>query len=219
VISAESTLVPLKKETGADRTVAITALKTRDEKRLSETEIFGDTADLVIAIDVMGNTHGHTYLLINGTRVDGRMFYSPHTEVEKDWTISNGLIIRYKNLPPENREALLKWLASDEVLHTATCVEAACKILYEKAGLSNAPRKNFWFPSKLLAHLANRGITGADGKRVYPEIYTINRDARTVWDNLPNWKAVPKFIFKVFFDPYTWQGFFKKKKGTLETAR
>ncbi len=196
----------VEKETGAKRTLRITSLKTKGGAKFSELEIFNDQSDLIIGIDITGNTQGHTYLIVNGTRVDGRMFFAAHTEMEEGWDLSNGLIVRYKNLPPENKAALLEWLNGDETLHVPTCVAAACKILFKEADFENKPSRNYWFPSKLLAHLAKTGLVGSDGKKIPAEIYTINTDVQKMWNNLPSWKSVPFFIFKVLFDPYTWQG-------------
>ncbi len=199
------------KETGVRRAVEITALETKGGARFSERDIFGDEADLIIGIDVMGNTQGHTYMVVRGVRVDGRMFYAPHTEVKENWTLSQGLVIRYRRLPSANRKALFEWLESEKLIKTPTCVVAACKVLFEEAGFENPPEKNFWFPSKLLKHLLKTGLVGDSGERVYPEIYSLNRDVRAIWNNLPDWKAVPSFLLKVLFDPYTWEGFRKKK--------
>jgi hypothetical protein len=197
------------------RKVILHSLSTHGEV-LNEKEVFKDESDLIIGIDATGNTHGHLYMIINGVRVDGRMFFGAHSEAEKNWRISDGLVIRYKNLPAKEKAALLKWLQSDEIVKAATCVQAACKILYDIAGFSNAPKRNFLFPSSFLSHLNEYGILGENGQRLFPEIYTINRDARTFWDELPTVGTVPFFLFKVLLDPYTWSGGKKKDSGTAK---
>lgn len=209
VASFRRVTVPLEtveKKMGANRDIEVIEFRTLDEKRFTEKDLFNESADLIVGIDVMGNTQGHTYLVIDGVRIDGRMFFAPQTEIKEGWTLSNGLIIRYKNLPKANKDALKAWLETPTVLRTPTCVAAACQILYDIGRFENPPPKKYWFPSRLLKHLARNGLTGDDGSRILPEIYTVNRDIFKVWSNLPDWKSVPFFIFKVLFDPYTWAG-------------
>ncbi len=209
VASFRKVNVPLEtveRKIGATRDIEVIEFQTLGEQRFSEKDLFNEPADLIVGIDVMGNTQGHTYLVIDGIRIDGRMFFAPQTEIKEGWTISNGLIIRYKNLPKANKDALKAWLETPTVLRTPTCVAAACQILYDIGRFENPPPKKYWFPSRLLRHLARNGLTGDDGSRILPEIYTVNRDVYKVWSNLPDWKSVPFFIFKVLFDPYTWAG-------------
>jgi hypothetical protein len=199
-------LETIASEMGAKREIEVVEIRTKGGERFSERELFKEESDLIIGIDVMGNTQGHMYQVIKAVRIDGRMFFAPHTEEREGWKLSHGLLIRYKKLPQRNREALHAWLESPEILRTATCVAAACRIIYGVGGFENAPNKNFWFPSRLLQHLARTGLVGDQGEKIYPEIYTLNKDVYKIWENLPSWKSVPFFIFKVLFDPYTWKG-------------
>ncbi len=200
-----------RQKMGAHRNLPYTRVETPNAVPLHELDIFKEPADLIVAIDVTGNTQGHTYLIINGTRFDGRMFFAQHTVQKTDWKINRGLVIRYRHVPEQNLRALVEWLESEQVMRTPTCVAAACKILYDIASFGGAPKRNYWFPSTFLKNIAKNRLIGVDGKPLEPEIYTINADIRMFWNNLPNWIRVPTFLFKVLFDPYTWAGSKKKK--------
>lgn len=197
--------------TEVKRPLNYTAIKTCDGKRFSESEMFLEKSDLIIGIDVTGNTKGHMYFIINdessGTRVDGRMFWAGYT-TSTEWTISPGLIIRYTGLSPEDKLALIDLLKRDLPLKSATCVGLTCKYLLAEGPLA-VDGKIHIFPSIQLQALAEHGLKGSDGQLLEPEIFTVNSEIDLFWNNLPSWQTVPKFIFKVFFDPYTWQGFFK----------
>jgi hypothetical protein len=202
---SEITTTEMQKDTGANRALKYTSVNTVNGKTFPENELFNDKSDLIIGIDTTGNTQGHTYLVIDGVRMDGRMFYQPQTFTPSGWTISKGLIIRYKNIPPETKAKLVAWVKSQEVIKTPTCVAAASIVLFEKADLGN-PGKRFWFPSKLLDYLALNGLTTPTGIKLQPEVYTINEDIHVFWNGLPTLVRVPSFIFKVLADPYTYQG-------------
>lgn len=206
----------MKKNTGSAIDLDYVSIETVGQNSFSEKDIFTDSSDLIIGIDVTGNTQGHTYLIINGDRIDGRMFFAPDTITEKEWHLSRGLILRYKNVPTENLNKLVQWVKSDQIIKTPTCVVAANIILFEKGGF-RGPRhvltgrpKHYWFPSTFLKFLAKNGLVGTDGQRIHPEIYTINSDIHMFWNHLPTLYRVPTFFFKVLFDPYTWQGTEKK---------
>lgn len=207
----EISISETRKKMGAHRKLPYTKIETPNQAPFHELDIFKEPADLIVAIDVTGNTQGHTYLIIDGTRFDGRMFFAPHTVVKAGWKINRGLVIRYRHVPEENLKALVAWLESEQVMRTPTCVAAACKILYDVANFGGAPKRNYWFPSTFLKNIAQNRLIGVEGKPLEPEIYTVNSDIRLFWNNLPNWIRVPTFLFKVLFDPYTWAGNKKNK--------
>lgn len=213
----EITLAKSKKELGAAKTLKYTALLTKGGLDFSEDEIFNDKADLIIGISANGNTQGHTYLIINDQRLDGRMFLAPHTVDKSDWKLAKGVIIRFKNLPQITKDRLAAFLQSEKVLRTPTCVYAACRVLYDEeiGNFANPPDSYFWFPSNLLKHIAQTGLVTKDGVRSEAEIYALNSDIDLVWNNLPSAVKVPSFFFQVLFDPYTWQGGKKKTQENL----
>jgi hypothetical protein len=207
----------MKKETGVKRCLPYVALQTQGETLYSEMELFTDNSDLIIGVATTGNTRGHMYLIINGVRMDGRMFFAPQTEETTDWKLSKGLVIRYKNMPPENKQMLADWLATDAIVKGPSCVAVANKILYRETGFIKHDNKIHWFPSTYLKYLALHGLQGVNGERLTPEIYTLNADIHDFWNNLPTAIRVPGFIFKVLFDPYTWQGRKKAKTQVEQT--
>ncbi len=190
--------------TGVAKPLKYTAIETVDGIKFSESDLFKSTSDLIIGVDVEGHTRGHTYLKIEKTRVDGRMFYRPHSVENESSVLSPGLIIRFKNIPEANKEALREWLDKSEVLKAPTCVAFACTVLYKFGGFENGPGgifRRYWFPSSLLKHLAVNGLVGADGHPIEFEIYTLNSDISRFWKDLPSMQTVPGFIFKVFRAP------------------
>jgi len=207
----------MEEKTGVSRTLEYVELRTKGEAEFSEPALFTDNSDLIIGVDVTGNTHGHMYMIINGARYDGRMFWAPSTVKKSDWRINKGLIIRYKGMPEANKQKLIEYMSAEEnATHTATCVAGACTVLYQFSEFGIDPGKLYWFPANYLKYLAENGLYGKDGVRLQPTIYTINHDINLFWDNLPTLRKVPSFIFKVLLSRYTWEGllpFLKKKDG------
>ncbi|MBX3039733.1 MAG: hypothetical protein KF789_03360 [Bdellovibrionaceae bacterium] len=196
-------------EFGVARELRYTEIKTKDGKEFGEMDLFNDPSDLIIGIDVNGNTQGHMYFVINNERVDGRMFFAGYTK-DANWLISRGMVVRYTGLSAGDKLALANLLKAEPTVKGASCVAVACKFLFEMGPLEGISKTHV-FPSKFLEVLAQNGIRGTDGKRLTPEIVVINSEARQFWNNLPSWVTVPKFIFKVLFDPYTWQGMGRKR--------
>jgi hypothetical protein len=207
--SFENGIIPLDEldlKTKSAIPIKYTSLKTINGQSYTEAELFNDRSDLIIGVDTTGKTKGHMYLIINGVaRVDGRMFYAPTTVDIKNLELSDGLILRYKNLPPENKQKLLDWLTSSKNVHGPTCVSVGTKIVFNIADLAPGAR-DYWFPSTFLRYLTTTGLVGTHGEPVKPDIYLINSEIHYFWNNLPRWRTIPKFLFQVLFDPYTWQG-------------
>lgn len=195
-----------EKRLNVHRAFNYTVLLTKNGQNFSEQDLFNDKSDLIIGIDTEGNTQGHTYLIINDKRIDGRMFFALDTVIDEGWTLSKGILLRYKNVPQETKDRLVAWLNSGKTFRTATCVATGCRLLYEIAQFQNPPDHDYWFPSKLLKHIAQTGLVTKEGVPLTPEIYALNSDITSVWNNLPNAVKVPTFLFQVLFDPYTWAG-------------
>ena len=221
LVKAQPMIVKLEEvqdRLGVAKALQLIELTTADGKARAEAEMFNDgPADLIIGIDVEGNTQGHMYLSIRDDspeaiakgettiRYDGRMFLRPEEVTRKDWTLSNGMILRYRKVPPEIRKKILDFLNAGGIIKEPTCVASACHLLFEVGGFPVTPDFGKpWFPGTFLQKLASHGLLAADGQRILPEIYTINRDHETFWNNLPRWKRVLKFILPVIFNPATW---------------
>ncbi len=200
-VTNKVTVERMADKTGVARTLDYVALTTNDgEKHVPRSQVFaGKPADLIIGIDVTGNTQGHMYLIIDGTRIDGRMFFKGQDESRGDPKISDGLVIAYRNLPEENKRRLIDWVRSDDTIHAPSCVATACRVLYGHGGLTSGPdRPRYWFPSTFLRNIAQHHLQGADGQQLKPEIYTIDCDIDRFWNNLPTWKSAYKFLLPVF---------------------
>jgi hypothetical protein len=207
----EVPLDELSKATGVQQTISYTSILTKGNQHFSESELFTQTSDLIIGLDNEGNTQGHMYLILNGERFDGRMFRAAATVLQNGWKLSKGLIIRYRGLSQTDKDAVTKWLQSDDDIKAPTCVAAANKLLYGVLGFKNAPKNSYWMPGSYLKYLAANGLLNSEGDRLSAEIFVINTDIEQMWTNLPNWMKVPLFIGKVAFDPYTWAGNKKDK--------
>lgn len=170
---------------------------------VKESDLFTDTSDLILGIDTNGNTRGHVYMIVNNKRVDGHILYTAQTETHEDWSLSKGLFIRIKGLPEKNKQKLLQWAQSEDSVRGMTCVAVACKILFKKANLIKAPKKDFWFPSDIFEFIVDHGLYGHKNKKLDIEIYTLNQKAEDVLANLPTWNTLPKLFF-MLFDPKTW---------------
>ncbi|MDB5038707.1 MAG: hypothetical protein JWQ35_2235 [Bacteriovoracaceae bacterium] len=217
------------KTMGVRRAFKLGQIKTEPGKRFIETEIFKKPAAFMIGLDVTGNTHGHEYLAASDKgssnerktyAYDGRLFFNLPDVVKGDWHFSDGVIIRAENIPEENRAKLLayfeavvarkelKTLSPSKVkklpnVRAATCIASACKVIYNIAGFKNN-LGHPWFPSTFLKHLAEHRLIGADGKPVEFEIYTLNADYKTFWNNLPQLRRIFQYMGPVFRNPETW---------------
>jgi hypothetical protein len=137
-------------------------------------------------------------MIIDGRRVDGRMFFGPTTIERAGWKVSNGLMIVYKKLPPEAKKNLVDWVNSGKVIKSATCAVTTCKVLFDIATFDKA-EKNYLFSEPVLKHLLFSDVHIA-GSPSSPQVYTVNTDFSTVWRELPTWKNVPSFFFRVLYD-------------------
>lgn len=204
------TVAQVQDEMGVARQLDYIGLETvNGAKDVPLKDVFPDydkEGDLIVGIDVNGNTQGHMYLIVDGVRIDGRMFFKGHDETSEP-QISNGLAIRYRNIPEPNRTKLLEFVRSSEALKSPSCVATACKILYREAGFeSGAKRPTHWFPGPYLKTIAEHGISGESGERMTPEIYTVNTEVERFWNNLPTWKGVWRFLVPVFKDTFGLSG-------------
>jgi hypothetical protein len=183
----------MKKYTGIALPLQYTALETVGRKALLEKDLFSEPADLIIGIDATDRVPGRAYLVVNGTRVDGQMYWRSRTIKTEDWKLSRGLVIRYRNLPADIKARLWSWLQSNESLRAPTCEAAACIVLFERAKLGD-PGKRFWFPKTLLNFLVTTGLADSTGHRLTAEIFTINEDIRVFWSGFPTLIRMPTFI-------------------------
>ena len=211
VVSAEAGKIDIETVQKKLKTIRIldyVALQTINQAEFAESKIFLDEpADLIIGIDITGNTQRHMYLLINQGRFDGRLFFAAHTFEATDWVLSNGLIMRYKGIPQSTKQRLIDYLDSEQTIRAPSCVSASCKLLFEKGDLQG-PGKWFWFPSTFLRYLEQNNLKTLDRIIIKPEIYTLNADIHQIWNNLPRWKRVLKFF----------QGHKKRRKQSISDS-
>lgn len=181
-----------------------TTLSTLGAKDYNEAELFSNKSDLIIGIDATGNSKGHMYVILDGdTRVDGRLFYLQPLIDKAHWVVSDGMIFRYKNLPPENKKRIISWYSSNPVSRGATCIVAGEKILFDIGELGRSSN-HFWFPGEFLDYMTAKGLTDSQGEKITPEVYLINLEIHSFWSHLPRWKNVPRFLLKTLFDPSSW---------------
>ncbi len=189
---------------GTNKEIKYTYLKTDQRKRFKESDLFKDGSDLIIGIDTEGYTKGHVYMIIDNVRTDGRLLFAQHTKQKEKWEISNGIFVRLKGLPEENKQKLYELIASEEVVRDLTCVAATCKIIFDYGGL-NGPGKEFLFPSGLLKYVLDKNHNlSKNPNSLKFEIFTLNADAEYVLKNLPTWWNVFPRILQVYLDPKNW---------------
>ena len=189
---------------GTNKEFKYTYLKTDQRSKFKESDLFNDKSDLIIGVDTEGFTKGHVYMVIDDIRVDGRLLFARHTELRKKWEISNGIFVRLKGLPKENKQKLLELVASEETVRDLTCVASACKIIFEYGGL-NGPGKEYLFPSDLLKYILDKNHELSNNpNRLKFEIFTLNSDAATVLKNLPTWFNVFPRVLQSILDPRNW---------------
>lgn len=193
-------------------------VRSAEGARFSETELFREHADFVIGIDASGNTKGHMYVAMNNVRFDGRMFFAHSTFERSAWTIPPGLLIRYRNVPEEIKARLWDWMNSGETIQAPSCVAATCKLFFDKLDFQGG-RHRFWFPDRMIKHLLEEAPLANGGEPLQFEVYAFGKDFSTFWSELPSWRTVPRFFFKVLFDPRTWGRRSHKKPDMNEQTR
>jgi hypothetical protein len=203
----------VREKMGLERAFKLVQIQTDSNKRFQEREIFKNLSDLIIQIDVTGNTQGHMFIAVRGDdgnsyRYDGRLFFRPQDVKKNDWRLSDGLIIRYAKIPERNRKALVEFLedllAKKCEVRAATCVGSAHKVMFEHGHFIHPKGRTPMFPSTFLKELAKTGLVTDEGERLAPEIYTLNRDYRVFWNNLPHVLRIWKFMIPVILNPATW---------------
>jgi len=211
----------MKKITGVKREIQVVELSTvSDETSFLESDLFTDgPADLIIGVDANGNTQGHMYLMIRADdipsidpelkekqltiRYDGRLFRRDY-QIKANGRLSNGLFLRYKNVPPELRHRILKFWIKGEKNIAWSCVASAVKMLYDIGGFTGKPSRGKFFPSPYLKHLARNGLMDSEGNRLIPQIYALNRPAEQFWNRLPDLFKMWSFIIPLLTNPATW---------------
>lgn len=171
----------------------VTEIFTSGRGALVEQDLFDDRADLTIGLNAGSITGMHTYLMVGGVRIDGRLVYLPERRAGSRM-VHDGILVRCMGLPDRHRECLLDWLRSKESVKAATCVAVASKILYQIGNLGLAPRRGSWLPAGFFKHLAHHGLRASDGKPVDLGFYVINRDAHRVWRDLAPWRMMPGLL-------------------------
>ncbi len=202
----EKTKLPMeliKQDRSRQKSLDYIYLKTKKRTNIKESDLFSDTSDIIIGIDTTGYTRGHVYMIVNNKRVDGHILYAAQTERTENWSLSNGLFFRIKNLPEKNKRELMEWASSADSVRGMTCVTVACHVLFGKAKLIKGPKDELWFPSEIINFIVNRGLYGHKEQKVDVEVYSLNKKADVVLKDLPRWGTLPGLFF-MLFDPKTW---------------
>ncbi len=119
---------------------------------------------------VIGHTGGHVYFALGRIRYDGGTFHSPSAV---KGGLSNGALVRFRDLPPNVTQSLLKTLSTSKGGFSITCSQDVCDVLNE-SGIQVRGWTNF-IPSRLLKRLMVQGIRLKDGRVRKPEVYLLDR--------------------------------------------
>lgn len=144
-------------------------------------DLFGGQPQVLLGIQ----TNGHAYLIVGDTRYDGEFLSSRGRVRTQVSTLSDGTIIRFKNLSPATIEALRQQLISkkDEMIWSSSCYSSACKQL-EKGGIQLG-KGNMVLPTTFFKSILTHGFVDSSEKPIPIEIYrTQTASIQKIYRNL-----------------------------------
>ena len=182
--------------------IEVHEIRTQKKKRVfREEEIFTDSSDVTLGIDVTGFSKGHMYLIVSPKRKGKSKFrWDGRLGFRKDRlsffpVLKEGLVIRYKGVPESHLNNMHEFVTSKLKIRAATCVASTCKLLFDIGRLEGYPSNSkTWFPHTFLMKLIQSELVTQDGITIKPEIYTINRKYEEFWEALPRWYTAHQFI-------------------------